>query len=74
MCALSEGSQIKTNPFLSVRFAINLISLFIENQGDGGRILIRPTKISFSIHLHVGSKIYVYTISHEESNYNSNSV
>ena len=46
MCALSEGSQIKTNPFLSVRFAINLISLFIENQGDGGRILIRPTEVS----------------------------
>ena len=26
MCALSEGSQLKTNPFLSVRFAINLIA------------------------------------------------
>ena len=24
MCALSEGLQLKTNPFLSVRFAINL--------------------------------------------------
>ena len=24
MCALSEGSQLETNPFLSVRFAINL--------------------------------------------------
>ena len=26
MCVLSEGSQLKTNPFLSVRFAINLIA------------------------------------------------
>ena len=48
MYALSEGWQLtnksKTNPFLSVMFAINLIawpsfiSLFIENQGDGVRI------------------------------------
>ena len=26
MCALSEGSQLKTNPFLSVKYAINLIA------------------------------------------------
>ena len=25
MCALSEGSQLETYPFLSVRFAISLI-------------------------------------------------
>ena len=51
----SEGSQLKTNPFLSVRFAINLIAwpslMFMENQAGGVRILYFFIRLCFLISL-----------------------